>query len=386
MPSTAELEAEVAALRAENLALRQARDSHQHLLRAIADYAPLVLYAKDLAGRFVLTNRLHAALLGRTPAEVVGATEAELLGEEVAAEIEAVVAEVLRTGAPHVAEFTIPLDGARRVFLEHVFPLAGDGSPEGIGGAAIDITERKRAEDDVRVFAALAEHAPDGILVRPADPLAPMIANPSLRRILGLPADATAEQASIRLHRAGALELLRDDGETVSLVVSSFEIPGADGACMATATIVRDVTTLQRAIREREAQAEQHRRQQAAQIVELSAPILPLAPGVLVMPLIGALDEGRSAHVTEAVLEAIVRHQARALIVDLTGLRAVDVDAADRIARLVGAVGMLGARVVVTGIRPAVAAVLVELGFEAQRGVVVLATLADAVAATLARR
>src|SRR5690606_25606511 len=127
MPSISELEAELAALRAENLSLKKSRDSQQQLLRAIADFAPVVLYAKDLAGRFTLSNRLHAAQLERSPDEVVGVSEAGLVGSAAAAEIEAVMAAVLRSGEPQVGEFSIPIAGELRVFLEHVFPLgSGD--------------------------------------------------------------------------------------------------------------------------------------------------------------------------------------------------------------------------------------------------------------------
>lgn len=386
MPSIPELEAELAALRAENSALQRSRETQQQLLRAIADHAPIVLYAKDPAGRFTLSNRLHAALLGRAPQEVLGVSEAELVGEAAAAEIQAVVDVVARTGEPQVGEFSIPVAGALRVFLEHVFPLGGSGGEVGgIGGAAIDITARKRAEDEVRVFAALTEHSPDGVLVRAADPSAPMRANPALRRILGLDAAAPAELAAARLEMAGpgTTELVNDLGAVVSLEVTAFEIPGADGAPMATATVARDVTHLQRALREREEQVEINRKQQAELIAELSAPLLPLAPGVLVLPLIGSLDEVRSLHVREVALESIAAQKARVLIVDLTGLRAVDGIPADHLINLIMAVQLIGTRVIVTGIRPAVASALVDFGFSPGRGLAVVATLADAIRMTL---
>lgn len=170
MPSVAELEAQIEALRAENHALRRTADSQQQLLRAIADYAPVVLYAKDLTGRFTLSNRLHASLLEREPDDVLGMTEAELVGEADAAEIQAVADIVIASGTPHVAELSLMVQGRPRVFLEHMFPLRGAEHVDGIGGAAIDITERKQAEDAVRVFVALAEFSPDGILVQPGDP------------------------------------------------------------------------------------------------------------------------------------------------------------------------------------------------------------------------
>jgi len=107
---------------------------------------------------------------------------------------------------------------------------------------------------------------------------------------------------------------------------------------------------------------------------------------VLVLPLIGSLDEARSLHVREVVLEGVVTHRARVLIIDLTGLRAVDDASADRLLGLVAAVQLVGARVVLTGIRPAIAAALIEVGFTSRRGLSVLRTLEDAVRTTLAGR
>lgn len=396
MPTVQQLEAEIAALRATNAALQQAHEEQRRqlsqtasLLRAIAEYAPMVLYAKDVDGRFTLSNRLHATLLGRTPDQVVGKLESDLLDADVAAEIQAVMDRVVRTGTPSVSEFEIPIDDRECVFLEHIFPLGradGSGNNIGIGGVAIDVTERKRAEEAVRVFEALVHHSPDGVLVRPNTPTAPMFCNPALRRILALPPDAAAEDAAAMLLDIvpGTTEFMRRDGVRVDLELTMFAIPGAAGGRGAAATQVRDVTRLHTAIRERERQDEVIRRQQAELIAEMSAQVLPLAHGVLMLPLIGTLDEARSLHVREAVLDGIVRHQARVIILDLTGLRAVDTTPAYRIIQLIEAVKMIGARTVLTGIQPAAAVALTEHGMQLDDSLIVLGTLQDAVQVTLA--
>ncbi|WP_434418302.1 PAS domain-containing protein [Nannocystis pusilla] len=396
MPTVQQLEAEIAALRANNAALQQAHEEQRRqlsqtasLLRALADYAPMVLYAKDVDGRFTLSNRLHATLLGRTPDQVVGKLESDLLDADVAAEIQAVMDRVVRTGTPSVSEFEIPIDDRERVFLEHIFPLGradGSGNNIGIGGVAINVTERKRAEEAVRVFEALVHHSPDGVLVRPNTPTAPMFCNPALRRILALPPDAAAEDAAAMLLDIvpGTTEFMRIDGVRVDLELTMFPIPGAAGGRGAKATQVRNVTRLHTAIRERERQDEVIRRQQAELIAEMSAQVLPLAHGVLMLPLIGTLDEARSLHVREAVLDGIVRHQARVIILDLTGLRAVDTTPAYRIVQLIEAVKMIGARTVLTGIQPAAAVALTEHGLQLDDSLLVLGTLQDAVQVTLA--
>lgn len=382
-----ELAAELAALRAENRELRRVHGEQAKLLRALADDAPVVLYAKDRTGRFLFSNRLHAALLGRAPGEVVGKVEADLVGPEADAEIQAVVDEVLRHGEPHVAELSIPLEAGARVFLEHVFPLGARDELQGVGGAAIDITERKQAEASARVFALLAEHSPDGVLLRRRDART-LYANPAMRTLLGLRRDAPPDEAAARLAGlvTGVHELTRPDGSSVAIEVTLATIPDERGATAAEATFVRDVTALLAASREREAQAAVILRQQEALIAELSAPLLPVAPGVLVMPLIGTLDEARSLHLREVALEAVVRERAHALIVDLTGLRAVDGAPADRLQQLVSAVRLVGARVILTGVRAEVAATLSAAGFAPPNELRIFGTLQAAVQQALAVR
>src|SRR5690606_2466960 len=154
----------------------------------------------------------------------------------------------------------------------------------------IDVTERKRAEDAVREFEALVQHSPDGVLVRPNISTTPMYCNPALRRILALPPDATAEDAAALLVDIvpGTTAFLRVDGVRVDLGRMMSASPGAGGGRGATATQIRDVTRLRTAIRERERQDEIIRQQQAELIAEMSAQMLPLARGVLMLPLVGS--------------------------------------------------------------------------------------------------
>ena len=57
-------------------------------------------------------------------------------------------------------------------------------------------------------------------------------------------------------------------------------------------------------------------------IVELSAPLLPVAEGVLVLPLVGRMDAERAERVLEQVLDAVIARQADQLVIDVTGLAA----------------------------------------------------------------
>lgn len=111
-------------------------------------------------------------------------------------------------------------------------------------------------------------------------------------------------------------------------------------------------------------------------IRELSTPILDVSEGVLLVPVVGAIDAERATEMTERLLGRVVQRGARAVILDVTGVDVVDTLTADHLVRLTRATNLLGARSVITGISPAVARTLVEMGGDLG-GVRTLRTLRD---------
>ena len=97
-------------------------------------------------------------------------------------------------------------------------------------------------------------------------------------------------------------------------------------------------------------------------IRELSVPVLPISATTLVMPLVGALDSARLADLQEQSLTAIEEHGARRLLLDITGVPVVDTQVAQGLIRVVEAARLLGAEVVLVGVRPEVAQAVVSLG------------------------
>ncbi|MBL9102278.1 MAG: XylR N-terminal domain-containing protein [Myxococcales bacterium] len=97
---------------------------------------------------------------------------------------------------------------------------------------------------------------------------------------------------------------------------------------------------------------------QRAIIDELSAPILPVADDLLVLPIVGGLDPARAHAMTADLLRAVSQRRARGVLVDVTGAQLADYGAA-HIVGLAAALRLLGARVVVTGVSPTLAEALV---------------------------
>jgi len=101
---------------------------------------------------------------------------------------------------------------------------------------------------------------------------------------------------------------------------------------------------------------------QQSLLAELSTPLIPLRDGIVMMPLIGAMNTERAAQMLETLLGGVTSRGARIAILDVTGVREVDTHIANMLLRAAHSVRLLGAQVVLTGVRAGVAQVLVRLG------------------------
>jgi rsbT co-antagonist protein RsbR len=105
-------------------------------------------------------------------------------------------------------------------------------------------------------------------------------------------------------------------------------------------------------------------RQQADAIRELSTPILELSDGLLLLPIVGVVDSHRARQMTEKLLTAIRNHRARVLVIDVTGVPAVDTMVANHLVQATEAARLLGATSVVTGVSAEVAQTMVKIGVD----------------------
>ncbi|MGC8875213.1 MAG: GAF domain-containing protein, partial [Chloroflexia bacterium] len=119
-------------------------------------------------------------------------------------------------------------------------------------------------------------------------------------------------------------------------------------------------------------------------IRQLSTPVVPLLEGVILLPLVGHIDSRRAAQVMEELLMGVQRHRARVAIVDITGVPVVDTAVANSLLRAAQATYLLGAEVILVGIRPEVAQTIVGLGVEL-RGLVTMSDLQSGIEYALQR-
>ncbi|MBK9267004.1 MAG: STAS domain-containing protein [Polyangiaceae bacterium] len=120
-------------------------------------------------------------------------------------------------------------------------------------------------------------------------------------------------------------------------------------------------------------------------IRELSVPIIDVWDDIITLPLVGAIDSARASEMTEKLLQRISERGADYVLIDLTGVDIVDTMTAAHLVRLTHAAKLLGARCVLTGVRPEVARTLVEIGVHLG-GLMTLRTLRDGLRACLAMR
>jgi PAS domain S-box-containing protein len=127
---------------------------------------------------------------------------------------------------------------------------------------------------------------------------------------------------------------------------------------------LEDVTERKEAERERERLQDEVIEAQQQAIKELSTPVIPLMEGVIVMPLVGSIDTLRARDVTRSLLAGISEHQAKVVIVDITGVAVVDTGVVNYLNKTIQTARLRGARTIVTGISDAVAETIVELGID----------------------
>jgi rsbT co-antagonist protein RsbR len=105
-------------------------------------------------------------------------------------------------------------------------------------------------------------------------------------------------------------------------------------------------------------------RQQQLAIRELSTPVLKVRDQLLILPIIGALDTGRARQLTEQLLHGIRENRAKVVVIDITGVPTIDMPVAEHLVQAVRASGLMGARVIITGLSAEIAQTLVNLGVD----------------------
>ena len=105
-------------------------------------------------------------------------------------------------------------------------------------------------------------------------------------------------------------------------------------------------------------------RQQQKAIRELSTPVLQVRERLLILPIIGVIEAQRARQLTEQLLRGIRANRAKVVVVDVTGVPAIDSAVANHLVQTVEASRLMGAIVIITGLSSEIAQTLVTLGVD----------------------
>ncbi|HZF47559.1 MAG TPA: PAS domain S-box protein [Polyangiaceae bacterium] len=411
-----QLRGELSALRARALELEaseaQRKAAEAHLRRLLELSGDMVrVYTPE--GVCVYASPSCKALMGYEPEELLGQKGVDLTHPDDVPLVQKAMVAILEEPSAHTVSYRMRAKDGRYVWVESVATTVRDpetGAVREIVLVVRDVTARKQveaalSEREARVR-SLLESLDVGVLVQgPSTEI--LMSNLKALELL----DLTKSQIIGKTSFDPSWNVIREDGsafpaemhpiseairtrlpvqdvlmgvyrpnlkDRVWILVNATPELGPDGSLKQVVCTVTDVTA------RKEAENELARARDAM-FAEMATPLIPISDDVMVMPLVGAMDTRRAKQVLDALLPGITERRARVAIVDITGVRSVDAQVVSALVGAAQAVRLLGAEMVLTGIRPSVAQVLVNLGVSTA-GIVTRSTLQSGIAYALGRR
>jgi rsbT co-antagonist protein RsbR len=377
--------------------------------RSIVDNVPLPVLISSVAdGSIFFANQAFSRLLGAAGESFVGLRTPDFYYDP--ADREALLRQFQRDGSVHDYELRIKMrDGTPRWVMASIQPIQYGDQPA-LLSALHDITERKQVEAALQssqlLLQLVMDTMPQSICWKDRDSVC-LGCNRQFAQDVGLadPAEivgktdydlpsaefaddyraddrAVMESGVAKLNFEEAQS--RPDGTQSWLRTSKAPLRDSAGAIVGVLVMYEDFTTRKQEEEERARLKDELIQAQAAALAELSTPLIPISDDTVVMPLIGTIDSRRAQQVIEGLLEGIVAAHAQVAILDITGVPVVDTQVANALLRAAQAVKLLGAQVVLTGIRPEVAQTLVGLGVDLS-GIVTRSTLQNGIVFALGR-
>lgn len=219
------------------------------------------------------------------------------------------------------------------------------------------ISRKELARDSAELLEALLSAMATGNLDDPTgseyDEVHALLSEISVRRErMGVSALGTAASImSLKEHCFSIL--LQEYGDDIEPLV-------ARARAVARLTDALGLLTYEAALERRETMISR----QAEELLQVSTPVVQVWEGVVAAPLIGTLDSERTQRFMERLLESIVDTNSPIALIDITGVPAIDTQTAQHLVDTTSAVRLLGAQVILTGVRPSIAQTLVHLGID----------------------
>ncbi len=149
---------------------------------------------------------------------------------------------------------------------------------------------------------------------------------------------------------AGEFKRIHKDGTEVWLQASYNPIFDMDGKPVKIVKFASDIT--------------QEVAARSLALLEMSTPVTKIWDGVLFAPIVGIVDSRRCQDIMNKALSSIVDYRARTLMLDIGGVAMVDTAVANHLIKIAKAAVLMGCKTIISGISPAIAQTITELGIE----------------------
>jgi PAS domain S-box-containing protein len=259
-----------------------------------------------------------------------------------------------------------------------------DGNVIGVSSLVADVTETKKAEEELLQLARAVEQTADGIAIADMqghlqftnlawaemhgyDPeelegkhFFTFLSDEQRQKVQPVYEERETDTSTFRAEQ----EHLRKDGTTFPAMVTSTVLRDPEGNPIGILGTARDITELKAAEEERERLQQEIIEAQKRAIQELSTPVIPIMDNIIVMPLVGSIDTMRAKDIMRTLLAGIRENKAKVVILDITGVPIMDSGVANHLNKTIQAARLKGAYTVVTGISDAVAETIIDLGID----------------------
>jgi len=152
------------------------------------------------------------------------------------------------------------------------------------------------------------------------------------------------------VYESGEFKRMAKDGSEVWLQASYNPIFDVEGKPLKVVKFASDITD------------EVQKRSLA--LLEMSTPVTKIWDGVLFAPIVGIVDSKRSVDIMNKALSSIADTRARTLLLDIGGVAVVDTAVANHLIKIAKAAVLMGCNTIISGISPAIAQTIAELGIE----------------------
>jgi methyl-accepting chemotaxis protein len=327
----------------------------------------------DLDGTVVSANENFLSIFGYERDEIIGKHH-RMFCEPDYAESEAYneLWKKLGRGEYHAAEFKRLAKGGREVWLRASYnPVFDkDGKPLRVVKFATDVTASKLqiAEFEGKVRAieraqAVIEFELDGTVITANENFLDIFGY-SLDEIVGKhhrifcdPGYAESLEYAQFWQKLGRGEYDADefkriskDGAEIWLQASYNPIFDMEGRPLKVVKFASDITV------------EVQKRSLA--LLEMSTPVTKIWDGVLFAPIVGIIDSKRCVDIMNKALSSIADTRAKTLLLDIGGVAVVDTAVANHLIKIAKAAVLMGCNTIISGISPAIAQTIVELGID----------------------